>query len=112
MVQKKEIKAAVRDLRKELTTAPRVKPPEHADSDENSPPEQPPTTKEESAPDRDLLLSNFERLMKEYGLEIDELKDLWDQFVNELKDLPADKPMATMFGAFLLGFLAGRLSRD
>lgn len=62
--------------------------------------------------DAELDLKDIEHVLKEHGVKIDDLKGFWDQISTELKDLPTKKPLVTALGAFLIGFLAGRMSRS
>ncbi|WP_299643046.1 hypothetical protein [uncultured Ruegeria sp.] len=72
------------------------------------PPAEPDTPRDEVS---EPQLQDVEQLLEQHGLDVDELKSLWDHFLEELKDLPTKKPLVTVFGAFLLGYLAGRSSR-
>ncbi|MGI9350160.1 MAG: hypothetical protein ACR2O3_01245 [Rhizobiaceae bacterium] len=67
--------------------------------------------KSENPDNAELQLKDIEHVLREHGVKIEDLKGFWDQISAELKDLPTKKPLVTALGAFLLGFLAGRLSR-
>lgn len=104
MVKKREMTAAVNDLKEQMSagskdTAPRI--------DKKRPI---PTTAEIGEEDHPPI-NEVERLLNEHGVHADELKGLAENFLNEFKDLSAKKPLLTATGAFLLGFLAGRASR-
>jgi hypothetical protein len=111
MVKKKEMTAAVSELKKQMSEIPEESSPEKVDNENGSSQEQPEEPIEETSGDHDLQLKDVEHLLEEHGVDVDELKGLWKQFLNELKDLPTKKPLVTVFGAFLLGYLAGRMSK-
>jgi hypothetical protein len=110
MVKKKEMTDAVSDLRKEMSQALEENPSHKSENNKSRLPEQPAVSSEGTGTDHLLQLKDVEHLLEEHGVDLEELKALWDQFLNELRDLPARKPLVSMFGAFLLGFLAGRMS--
>jgi hypothetical protein len=110
MVKKKEMTDAVSDLRKEMSQAAEQRASQDATSDKSRSPKATRASSDETAGDHLLQLKDVEHLLEEHGVDLEELKALWDQFLNELRDLPARKPLVSMFGAFLLGFLAGRMS--
>lgn len=111
MVNKKALSAAVSDLRKEMSEAPEAGSPEKAEDNMSNAQEQAVDSAKETGDDHDLQMKDIEHLLEQHGVDFEELKGVWDQFLNELRDLPAKKPLVTVFGAFLLGFLAGRTSR-
>ena len=115
MARKTEIDAEVAELKEQLSTVPedagasgskatprKNKNSTSAKARKNTP---------ENPGDDDVELENAISVLKEHGLEFDELKGVWDQITAELKDLPTKKPLVTALGAFLIGFTAGRMSR-
>ena len=111
MVKKKEMTTAVTKLEKELAGPPKETPPEPVENNERDVSDPTAKASDETVEDFEGHLKQVEHLLEEHGVDVDELKGLWENFVKELKDLPAQKPLVTVFGAFLLGFIAGRSSR-
>jgi hypothetical protein len=107
MVRKKEMTAAVRDLKEQLSEGSDQPAQTKTETDNNDPQPSAEEIKDASHPQ----IEEVERLLKEHGVDADELKGLAESFLAELKDLSAKKPLLTATGAFLLGFLAGRASR-
>lgn len=94
MTTKKELEAELADLRLELEQA--RKRLEEADDGA--------TSKGKSGDGRsggplDQILSQFDTV---------DIDGLLGDFVQELESLQEDKPLLTLFGAFLLGYLLGR----
>lgn len=54
----------------------------------------------------------FVTLLKEHGIDPDDIEALWTKFSAELKDLPEQKPLVTAVAAFGLGFALGRMSKS
>ena len=106
MVDKKRMTTAVSALEQELSAPARDDPPQ---SDGAQP--QAASVKADRQEAAEPQLEDVAHLLTQHGLDADELKGLWEHFLEELKDLPAKKPLVTVFGAFLLGFIAGRTSR-
>ena len=102
---------AVTKLEKELAGGAKETPLERAEESQSDISEPSVLASDEAVEDFDGHLKQVEHLLEEHGVDVDELKGLWENFVEELKDLPAKKPLVTVFGAFLLGFIAGRSSR-
>lgn len=107
MVRKNEMTAAVRDLKKQLSEGSDQTAQTRTENDKTDP--QPPAAEIEDASHPQI--EEVERLLKEHGVDADELKGLAESFLAELRDLSIKKPLLTATGAFLLGFLAGRASR-
>ncbi|MGI9356605.1 MAG: hypothetical protein ACR2PF_15775 [Rhizobiaceae bacterium] len=55
-------------------------------------------------------MGEIERVLKEHGLEADELHRLWEQLGDEFKSFANSKPLVTAMGLFLVGFLVGRIT--
>ena len=110
MVKKKEMTAAVSALRKEMSQAAEQRAAQEAKNDKSRSSQATGASTGETGGDHVLQREDVEHLLEEHGVDFEQLKDLWDQFLNELRDLPARKPLVSLFGAFLLGFLAGRMS--
>lgn len=108
MVNKSKMKSAVTGLEYELATGTGDKAARPNRSDAAEPQVETSATNDEAT---DPELQDVEHLLEQHGLDVDELKGLWDHFLEELKDLPSKKPLVTVFGAFLLGYLAGRSGR-
>ena len=51
------------------------------------------------------------KLLRECGIDHDEIESLWKQFSSELEDLQQHKPVFLALGAFALGFVLGRSSK-
>ncbi|MEP2532444.1 hypothetical protein [Shimia sp.] len=96
------------ELEQELSTSSRdtASKPSEADVQESSA-----TENVKNDEDGESQLQDIERLLDQHGLDVDEMKKVLEHFMDELKDLPSTKPMLTVFGAFLLGYFAGRNSR-
>jgi hypothetical protein len=107
MVRKNDMTAAVRDLKEQLSEGSDQPAQTKIEIDKNA--AQPPAAETEDASHPQI--EEVERLLKEHGVDADELKGLAENFLAELKDLSIKKPLLTATGAFLLGFLAGRASR-
>ena len=111
MLRKKEMTTAVTKLEKELAGGAKETPLEQVEDSDSDVSDPSALASDETAEDFEGHLKQVEHLLEEHGVDVDELKGLWENFVKELKDLPAQKPLVTVFGAFLLGFIAGRSSR-
>lgn len=111
MVKKKDMTAVVSELKKQMSETPEESSLEKVDNENGSSQEQPEEPIEETDDGHDLQLKDVEHLLEEHGVDVDELKGLWERFLNEFRDLPTKKPLVTVFGAFLLGFMAGRMSK-
>lgn len=111
MVKKDDMQRDVDELRKELTGTAKVDPGTDTAAAPPNPQAAPDDAKPDSLDDTEINLKDFERVLGEHGLAVDDLKGFWDQISAELKDLPAKKPLVTALGAFLIGFMAGRMSR-
>lgn len=111
MVKKDDMERDVEELKKELIGTARVD--QGADTAAAPPNSQaaPDDAKPDSSDDAEINLKDLERVLGEHGLAVEDLKGFWDQISAELKDLPAKKPLVTALGAFLIGFMAGRMSR-
>jgi len=125
MVRKQELDSEVAGLKEKLSKAkqtdasgndkrasqarPRASPdnPAHGAASE---PDRPIQESLADLQEGQIDLAEIEQVLKEHGLEFDGLKELLERFATELKDLPANKPLVTVTGAFLLGFAAGRMS--
>ena len=51
------------------------------------------------------------RILAPYGIELDDIEDLAAQFRAEMENLPRERPLTAMVGAFALGLLVGRLTK-
>jgi len=114
MVKKEEMEVKVAGQDKEHSDPPKVDPSTGSKTTQSGSVSEPDEAKENMTidpNDAEIELKDVERVLKEHGLEIDDLKGFWDQISAELKDLPTKKPLVTALGAFLIGFLAGRISR-
>ena len=114
MVKKDNLDAEVADLKKELagTTDPSASASSEV-PEENQMDEPPVADAEQSVEleDDEITISDIKKALAEHGVEIDDLKGFWAQINAELKDLPTKKPLLTALGTFLIGYLAGRMSR-
>ena len=87
--------AAVDALKTELAGSSRPEPPDVKGCEEEK-----------------FLLEDMEHFLRQHGLDAEELKGVWAHVLEGLKDLPTSKPLVTMLGVFLLGFMAGRTRRE
>jgi len=108
MVNKNKMTTAVSELERELSTPPGETPSRPASGDAAEPHNEASADIDANA---DPQLQDVEHLLAQHGLDADEFKGIWEHFLEELKDMPSKKPLVTVFGAFLLGFIAGRGSR-
>jgi len=111
MVSKNEMTTAVTELEQELSGPSGEGSSKQTESDESGAAEPRAEAREATEEDVEPRLQDVEHLLEEHGLDLDDISGIWDHFLKELKDLPSKKPLVTVFGAFLLGFLAGRSSR-
>ena len=114
MMKKEEMEMAVAELKKEIYDIPNVDPSTAAETVQTvTVPESDEIIEDmtDGTDEAEIELKDIERVLKEHGLEIDDMKGFWDQFSTELKDLSTQKPLVSVLGVFLIGFLAGRMSR-
>ncbi|SPJ28868.1 hypothetical protein [Falsiruegeria mediterranea] len=71
-----------------------------------------PAPEPESEPEHGDEQSAFAALLKEHGVDTQDIDALWAQFSSELSDLPEKKPLLTAVAAFGLGFALGRMSKS
>lgn len=114
MVKKEDMNVEVDALKKRLSESPEI---DHSTTSETVATDtqteslEAETEATEASDNAEIELKDVANVLKEHGVEIDDLKGLWDQITTELRDLPTEKPLVTALGAFLIGFLAGRMSR-
>lgn len=53
----------------------------------------------------------IDQFLKEQGVAMEDIREVMDQFNEELGDLPQNKPLLTALGAFAIGFVLGRMSK-
>ncbi|SLN41930.1 hypothetical protein TRL7639_02150 [Falsiruegeria litorea R37] len=99
MATKAQLEAELAVLKSQLA-ATDAKPVPKPDPEPDAEPEQP---HEQSA---------FANLLKEHGVDSQDIDALWTQFSSELSDLPEKKPLLTAVAAFGLGFALGRMSKS
>jgi hypothetical protein len=120
MAKKEEMEVKVAELKKKLSDTPKTaSSTTRTRATRKSAAAKPAKAKEQTTSSTDtddsefgLGLKDVEHVLKEHGVNIDDIKGFWDQISSELKDLPAKKPLVTALGAFLIGFVAGRMSRN
>lgn len=64
-----------------------------------------------SETDADAVFAELEQLLAPHGVDSAEIAALVEQFRDELEDLPRERPLVALIGAFALGFLVGRLTK-
>jgi hypothetical protein len=110
MVKKTEISTAVTQLEKELSKPSGTRRPRQSNKSKKDVAEPSAEASDEKIEDHEAQLEDVEQLLQGHELDAAELKRLLTNFLEELKDLPSRKPLVTVVGAFLLGFVAGRSS--
>ena len=110
MFKKCEMTTAVTQLEEELSKPARARRPRQSSKPKKEAAEPSAAAGDETGEDHEAQLEGVEKLLQGHELDAAELKRLLTNFLEELKDLPSRKPLVTVVGAFLLGFVAGRSS--
>ena len=113
MANKENMDAKVAELKNEFSRKPRSDPsgmPESAQSQAEVARTKTKETTTDASNATDQVLEECVDILKEHGVDIEDLKGLWEQLTAEVKDLPTKKPLLTMLGAFVIGVIIGRLS--
>lgn len=51
------------------------------------------------------------QILSAYGVDLEDIQELGAQFRTELENLPRDRPLVALLGAFALGVVVGRMTK-